>query len=83
LMFRVDQEADGLAEDEQWAPQSPRRYYLTQFTSEDCPQSLKDDDSSAPPDPKQEKDLPSKCQWWGTHHVRCARGNVVSTDESL
>jgi hypothetical protein len=33
--------------------------YLTQFTSEDCPQSLKDSDSSAPPDPKQEKDLPS------------------------
>jgi hypothetical protein len=71
-MFRVDQEAGGRAEDEQWAPPPPRRYYLTasqvldtQFTSEDCPPSLKDGDLSAPPDPKQEKDLPSKCQWWG------------------
>jgi hypothetical protein len=59
-MFRVDQEAGGRAEDEQWAPPPPRRYYLTasqvldtQFTSEDCPPSLKDGDLSATPDPKQ------------------------------
>jgi hypothetical protein len=71
-MFRFDQETDERAEEEHGAPSTPRRYYLTasqvldpQFTSEDCPLSLRDGDSSAPPDPKQEKELPAKCQWWG------------------
>jgi hypothetical protein len=71
-MFRFNQETDERAEEEHGAPSTPRRYYLTasqvldpQFTSEDCPLSLRDGDSSAPPDPKQEKELPSKCQWWG------------------
>ena len=71
-MFRFDQETEERAEEEQGAPSTPMRYYLTasqvldpQFTSEDCPLSLRDGDSSAPPDPKQEKELPSKCQWWG------------------
>jgi len=71
-MFRFDQETEERAEEEQGAPSTPMRYYLTasqvldpQFTSEDCPLSLRDCDSSAPPDPKQEKELPSKCQWWG------------------
>jgi hypothetical protein len=71
-MFRFDQETEERAEEEQGAPSTPMRYYLTasqvldpQFTSEDCPLSLRDGDLSAPPDPKQEKELPSKCQWWG------------------
>jgi hypothetical protein len=71
-MFRFDQETDKRAEEEHGAPSTPTRYYLTasqvldpQFTSEDCPPSLRDGDSSAPLDPKQEKELPSKCQWWG------------------
>ena len=71
-MFRFDQETDERAEEEHGAPSTPTRYYLTasqvldpQFTSEDCPPSLRDGDSSAPLDPKQEKELPSKCQWWG------------------
>ena len=71
-MFRFDQETEERAEEEQGAPSTPMRYYLTasqvldpQFTTEDCPLSLRDGDVSAPPDPKQEKELPSKCQWWG------------------
>jgi hypothetical protein len=73
-MFRFDQETDEWSEEEHGAPSTPRRYYLTvsqvldpQFTSEDCPLSLRVGDASAPSDPKQEKELPSKCQWWGKH----------------